>query len=250
MKLRLYSFIVLLAAAAGCGVFPPSAPPRLAAAWTAEPVTPDGVAAEEVWSRAQPYPLLPPRDRNGGTGCRQPGTVRFAYDDRFLYVLAELDDDDVVQEEERDNRHLYETGDVLELFLWPEGKAHYWEIYAAPNGRRSMLFFPGAGRKIFLTARQEHTRLRAGARVDGTLNDWSDRDRGWTAEIAIPLEELTRYGDPFGASGNWRAMAARYNYSVTLPEIEYSATSPLPKTDFHLREAYGKLVFPERIEHK
>lgn len=178
MKLRLYSFIVLLAAAAGCGVFPPSAPPRLAAARTAEPVTPDGVAAEEVWSRAQPYPLLPPRDRNGGTGCRQPGTVRFAYDDRFLYVLAELDDDDVVQEEERDNRHLYETGDVLELFLWPEGKAHYWEIYAAPNGRRSMLFFPGAGRKIFLTAMQEHTRLRAGARVDGTLNDWSDRDPG------------------------------------------------------------------------
>ena len=48
MKLRLYSFIVLLAAAAGCGVFPPSAPPRLAAARTAEPVTPDGVAAEEV----------------------------------------------------------------------------------------------------------------------------------------------------------------------------------------------------------
>ena len=35
MKLRLYSFIVLLAAAAGCGVFPPSAPPRLAAALTA-----------------------------------------------------------------------------------------------------------------------------------------------------------------------------------------------------------------------
>ena len=77
MKLRLYSFIMLLAAAAGCGVFPPSAPPRLAAARTAEPVTPDGVAAEEVWSRAQPYPLLPPRDRNGGTGCRQPHAQDF-----------------------------------------------------------------------------------------------------------------------------------------------------------------------------
>ena len=164
--------------------------------------------------------------------------------------IHEMQEEEKVADIWKRTKNQCEVSDVLELFLWPEGKAHYWEIYAAPNGRRSMLFFPGAGRKIFLTAMQEHTRLRAGARVDGTLNDWSDRDRGWTAEIAIPLEELTRYGDPFGASGNWRAMAARYNYSVTLPEIEYSATSPLPKTDFHLREAYGKLVFPERIEHK
>ena len=126
MKLRLYSFIVLLAAAAGCGVFPPSAPPRLAAARTAEPVTPDGVAAEEVWSRAQPYPLLPPRDRNGGTGCRQPGTGRVAYDDRFLYVLAELDDDDVVQEEE--------VGRVaLELLLRHDAAGHAQVRLIAPQ---------------------------------------------------------------------------------------------------------------------
>ena len=61
-------------------------------------------------------------------------------------------------------------------------------------------------------------------------------------------KELTRYGDRFDESGDWRIMAARYNYSVNLPEIEYSATSLLPKTSFHLREEYSKLIFRKKPE--
>ena len=232
----------------GCRMLPASGQPELIVERASEPVTVDGIASEAVWQRATAYPLLVPRDCGYGPECRQPGTVSFARDDRFLYVLAELADDDVVQEDDRNNRHLYETGDVIELFLWPAGKGYYWEVYAAPNGRHSMLFFPSTGRKIFLTAMQHDTRLRVGAAVDGTLNDWSDRDRGYTVEIAIPLEELTRYGDRFDESGDWRIMAARYNYSVNLPEIEYSATSLLPKTSFHLREEYSKLIFRKKPE--
>ena len=64
----------------------------------------------------------------------------------------------------------------------------------------------------------------------------------------LVVEELTRYGDRFDESGDWRIMAARYNYSVNLPEIEYSATSLLPKTSFHLREEYSKLIFRKKPE--
>ena len=224
--------------------------PGLIVEWTPEPIVVDGVGSEAVWRQAPAVPLLVPRDRNYGPECRQPGTVRFAYDDHFLYVLAEVTDDDVVQEESRNGRHLYNTGDVMELFLWPAGKRHYWEIYAAPNGSCSMLFFPSTGRKIFLTAMQPDTRLRIGAVVDGTLNDWRDCDRGYSIEIAIPLEELTRYGDRFDESADWRGMAARYNYSVSLQEIEYSATSPLPRTSFHLRDEYGRFFFRKKGKFK
>ena len=144
----------------GCRMLPASGQPELIVERASEPVTVDGIASEAVWQRATAYPLLVPRDCGYGPECRQPGTVSFARDDRFLYVLAELVDDDVVQEDDRNNRHLYETGDVIELFLWPAGKGYYWEVYAAPNGRHSMLFSPGAGRKIFLTAMQHDTRLR------------------------------------------------------------------------------------------
>ena len=90
---------------------------------------------------------------------------------------------------------------------------------------------------------RREVRIEVAAKVRGTLNNWSDRDSGYTLEAAIPLAELTRFGDRF-ESDCWQLLTGRYNYSVTLPEIEYSATSLLPCTNFHLRKCYGTLFFP------
>jgi len=58
--------------------------------------------------------------------------------------------------------------------------------------------------------------LRAAAAIDGTLNDNSDRDRGWTAEIAIPWASLA----PLATDGRalpprdgdtWRMDFSRFN---------------------------------------
>lgn len=46
--------------------------------------------------------------------------------------------------------------------------------------------------------------LKTGVDVDGTINDNSDRDRGWTAEIAIPWSGLARL-----AQGDGRALPPR-----------------------------------------
>ena len=45
-------------------------------------------------------------------------------------------------------------------------------------------------------------------------------------------------------SGSWRILVGRYNYSATLPAIEYSAFPQLPVTNFHLRERYAELMIP------
>ena len=90
---------------------------------------------------------------------------------------------------------------------------------------------------------RREVRIEVAAKVRGTLNNWSDRDSGYTLEATIPLAELTRFGDRF-ESDCWQLLTGRYNYSVTLPEIEYSATSLLPRTNFHLRKCYGTLFFP------
>ena len=54
--------------------------------------------------------------------------------------------------------------------------------------------------------------LRVTAHIDGTLNDGSDHDRGWTAEMAIPLKELATAGVPLDHDHPWTVLAGRYNY--------------------------------------
>ena len=59
--------------------------------------------------------------------------------------------------------------------------------------------------------------LRAAAHVDGTINDNSDRDRGWTAEIALPWASmgLLARGDgralPPRDGDTWRMDFSRFN---------------------------------------
>ena len=232
-----------LAFTTGCAILQNENAPRIAAVRAEGKVIVDGDASKLFWQDAPAYPLLVPEDQPGSPECAQKGWIRFARDDRFLYLYAEVVDDDVVQEENADYGNLYETGDVIELFLAPVGSCRYWEFLLAPNGRYAVLFFPGPGRKIFRTAMRREVRIEVAAKVRGTLNNWSDRDSGYTLEAAIPLAELTRFGDRF-ESDCWQLLTGRYNYSVTLPEIEYSATSLLPRTNFHLRKCYGTLFFP------
>ncbi len=238
------SFTVsLLAVCFGCAAPAAPAVPVVPVIVADSPVTIDGVAAEPFWRQAPALSLLVPADRSPSPACVQGGRVKFARDDRFLYLLAEITDDDVVQVGS-DHGNLYETGDVVELFLAPVGRGRYWEILLGSNGSASVLFFPGPGRKIFASAIQHDVRVETAVQVDGTADDWHDQDRGFTLEAAIPLAELTRFGDRF-ESGRWQLLVGRYNYSVTLPELEYSASSRLPRTNFHLREYYGTLSFPE-----
>ena len=59
--------------------------------------------------------------------------------------------------------------------------------------------------------------LRAAASVDGTINDNTDRDRGWTAEIAIPWSSLNWLARPDNRAlpprdgDTWRMDFSRFN---------------------------------------
>jgi len=78
--------------------------------------------------------------------------------------------------------------------------------------------------------------------VKGTLNDWKDKDKGWTAEMAVPIADLTRFGDVFGGESKWRILISRYNYSRYLSNVELTSLPCLSKTDFHLIEEYAVLI--------
>ncbi len=70
--------------------------------------------------------------------------------------------------------------------------------------------------------------LEWGVHVDGTLNDSSDRDRGWTVELAIPWQSLQILAQADGRAlppeeGDvWRIDFSRFNQYRQAPPYEDS----------------------------
>src|SRR5204862_5446962 len=88
----------------------------------------------------------------------------------------------------------------------------------------------------------------AKVRVDGTLNKREDQDKGWTAEIAIPLEDVKGMDTKSTLTlppvpGNvWRINMYRMDVPQGKPQ-QASGWSPPMVGDFHALDRFGDLVF-------
>lgn len=211
-------------------------------------VSVDGKLDDAVWQHAPHYSFqifVDPTNALMTKKITEKSSVQFAIDDEFLYAGYSLEDGDVVQENEKDQQHHYTSGDVVELFLKPVGHEWFWEFFATPGGHKTGIFFPSRGRRGLDSNFAYHTRIRVAASVQGTMNELTDRDHGWTAEVAIPLAELSFRSVPFGAS-EWTVLAARYNYGCGLEAPEVSSYPQAVRVNFHAYENYAhvKIVDP------
>ncbi|MCC6581387.1 MAG: carbohydrate-binding family 9-like protein [Phycisphaeraceae bacterium] len=212
------------------------------AVYADQPVNVDGRLDDAVWAKAQTYQMKLGQDRvELDQTLIEGGKIRFAWDEKFLYMAVEFTDSDVVAEGTENGEHHYSKGDLAELFLWPLDQTWYWELYVTPNALQTSFFFPGPGRLLPSTFKN-HVDLTVAAQVQGTFNDWSDRDKGWTAEMAVPVSALTARGEAWGPGAAWRVLVGRYNYSAFLPQTELSSMPKLSRTSFHLRPEYGRLI--------
>jgi len=212
------------------------------AVFTSTPISPDGCLDKPIWRQAPAYELNLSKDKQAeGQHLHEKAQVRFAWDSEHFYLGATLEDSDVLQEDNRDQQYHYQTGDVLELFLKPVDQTYYWELYVTPNGLKTSLFFPGRGRLGLRSALAYQCGLRVAARVDGQLNDWHTRDRGWSAEMALPLRDLEAQGVPLRPGVPWKVFIGRYNYSRFLPNVELSMYPAVSKTNYHLHEEWDLL---------
>lgn len=176
------------------------------------------------------------------TGVRERGDVRLAWDETCVYIAVVFEDSDIVAAGDADQMHHYRMGDVLEVFLWPDGQSGYWELYATPHGRKTSFWHAEPTRvRSMADCAVRDCGLRVAARCQGTLNRRQDRDASWTAEMAIPFAELLPGAEAGAAPPRCRILVARYNCGVILPWTELSMVPRLSKTDFHLCGEYAVL---------
>lgn len=181
------------------------------------------------------YPLAFSTDRAGGP--QEGASVRFAWDESGLFVLAELEDSVLIQKNRKDEQLHFETGDVFELFVKPQNASYYWEMYATPFGNKTTLFFP-CGRDGVTT--DEHLRAHS---FQGLEVSSEKTFKGWKTQMFVPAAQLTALGAGWGDETEWTVFCGRYNYnSEDLADLELSMAPALSATSYHLVDEYARLV--------
>ena len=209
-----------------------------------KPIKVDGKLDEPIWNQAKAHALMLPNrmtPRDGDGTPREGGTVRFAWDEQYFYIGVEMVDRDVRQDGDRDQQHHYVMGDVVELFLKPTEASHYWEYYVTPNGLKTSFFYPDISHAGSDSAMAYESGQKVAATVQGVFNSRENEDKGWTAEMAIPLAELSEAGVPFEAGHQWTVLVGRYNYNEDMARPELSTVPRIPRPSFHRHRDYAPL---------
>lgn len=224
--IRLLAIAAVLLAAAPAAAFDWN-PEHYACPRAAEAPTIDGRLDEPAWQTA-PWT----GDFVDIEGDRRPVAPRFRtrarllWDDQALYIAAQLDEPHVWGSLTRRDAVIFYDND-FEVFIDPDGDHHLYgelEINALGTVWDLLLVKPYRDGGPALNGWRLEG-LQTAVHVDGTLNDPSDEDTGWTVEMAIPwsaLKDIARdRACPPEPGDVWRLNLSRVQWEHRLEDGQY-----------------------------
>lgn len=151
----------------------------------------DGKGDELSWKKATAYSfdhfynVEKPDDR-------QLSQVKMLWSEENLFFLFQLEDKYITaREKSRDGQPYFD--DCAEIFLIPSEEkidmhlGYEVNLYKASN---DFVFLNDMLKGQHLVVKSFNPEFEVAATVDGTMNDNSDIDKGWTMEFAIPLKNF------------------------------------------------------------
>ncbi|HSM17115.1 MAG TPA: carbohydrate-binding family 9-like protein [Gemmatimonadales bacterium] len=238
-------------------------PERYVAYRTPAPLQIDGRLDEPAWEAAAWTADFVDIEGPLGSVPRFRTRAKLLWDDASLYIGAFLEEPQVWATLVERDAVIYRDND-FEVFIDPDGDTHhYYELEINALGTLWDLFLVKPYRDGGPAINGWYIRnLEAAVRVDGTLNQPSDIDRGWTVEIALPWPALAEAahrpsppepGDQWRMNFSrveWRADAMSDGYVVridtmpgrTRPEDNW-VWSPQGLINMHYPEMWGLVQF-------
>jgi len=150
--------------------------------------------------------------------------AKMTWDDKGLYIAAELLDPHVWAYLKNYDDIVFYDND-FEIFIDPDNDTHrYYEFEVNAQNTMFDLFMPkpyrnGSGAMIVYNA----PGMKWAVDIQGTLNDPSDIDKGWTTEIFIPFSAM-----PFVKNQNspldgdfWRINFSRVEWDTEVKDGQY-----------------------------
>jgi len=211
------------------------------AAWRLAPWTKDFI---DIEGTSKPKPRFRTR-------------AKMLWDEQYFYIAAELEEPQLWATYDRHDRVIFHEHD-FEVFLDPDGDGlHYfefemnalntgWDLYLAKrysdNGKADDGWeMPG---------------LKTAVHLKGTLNNPTDKDKGWTLEIAMPWSAFNRGPRPALPPKNseeWRVNFSRVEWMLDVVAGKYEKRkglkednwvwSPQGVINMHVPEKWGKVKF-------
>jgi len=252
-------FAALLFALAVAAQTPPNAYVSLRAA---KPVNIDGVI-DAQWDKAPWTPYFVDIEGDAKPRPRFKTRAKMLWDDKYFYIAAELEEPHVWGTLTKHDSVIFHDND-FELFVDPNSDSHeYFEFEMNVLNTGWDLFLPkpykdgGSADNGW-----EIPGLRTAVRINGTLNDHSDTDKGWTLEIAIPwasFGEAARMPLPPKPQDVWRVNFSRVEWQHEIHEGKYRRVpktkednwvwSPQGKVNMHLPEHWGYVRFSPKTSN-
>ena len=225
----------------------------------------DGELKEEVWNNATWTDDF--IDIEGIKKPKYRTRIKMLWDSVFLYVYAEMEEPHVWGDITDRDATMYYNND-FEVFIDPSGDTrNYGEIEVnAQNAVWDLLLS-----KPYRTGGKYNTQwdipgIQTAVSIDGTLNNPKDNDRGWSLEMAIPLQPFVMLKNKprtYPVDGEqWRINFSRVNWDFELVDGQYQkkrdpATQQLlpeynwvwsnqTMINMHAPEKWGYLQFSEK----
>ncbi len=216
---------------------------------TTGPITIDGRLDENDWLRAEEAVL---HDANTGLDLPLKTTVRLLWDDTYFYVGFYGDDNDAWTTHTHNDENLWEE-EVFEMFIDPENRGHtYYEININPANTIVDLFILNGGetrKGIFInTKKWNFSGLKHAVYVEGDGKNEGTSDTFWTAELAIPFDEMwTAENTPPRVGDMWRMNFFRIERGKSdVIDDDWQAAFSFPKgLGFHIPWRFGEIYFAQ-----
>ena len=224
---------------------------------TAKPIIIDGELNDASWDNASWTDDFVDIEGNEKPKPRFRTRVKMLWDDRYLYVGAELEEPHIWATLLRRDTVIFYDND-FEIFIDPNGDNHeYYEFEMNAYNTGWDLFLPKPYRDGG-SARDDWDiiGLKTAVHIDGTINDPQDTDRGWSLEMAIPwsaLKEYARTSSPPNEGDRWRINFSRVEWITDIVNGKYQKVkdrkednwvwSPQGVINMHCPEQWGYVQF-------
>jgi len=214
----------------------------------------DGDINDDVWKQAQWTEEF--RDIEGDIKPKPylQTKVKMVWDDSCLYIAAQMQEPNVWAYQKHHDDIVFHDND-FEVFINPSNTTHqYYEIEVNALNTIFDLFLNTpyrdyGGAMINWNAEG----LRSAVKVQGTVNDPSDTDKGWTVEMAIPFKAISIGNNVFVPKEGtlWRINFSRVEWDTHVVNGKYIPKSPEHNwtwssqgvVDMHFPERWGYLLF-------
>ena len=182
--------------------------------------------------------------------------VKMLWDDNYFYFGAEMEEPHVWATLTARDAVIFKDND-FEIFLDPDGDTHNYyelEVNAFETEWDLILLKPYHDQSKVAVDSWDIPGLITKVHVNGTINDPSDMDKGWSVEIAIPWKALEECAPNFHPQEGeqWKVNFSRVQWDVNIVEEQYVKTdspecnwvwSPQGLIYMHMPDLWGLVQF-------